>query len=145
MREIKFRLLDRFNKIVGYEKWYTGCWHPDDPDKGFSLVSGYWEAQPCWLYSIDGETWTPNPIYHQFKDQYAGLKDSRDKEIYENDIVEPVPNAEVKYQVKWNEYIAGFHLVGINHPSYLLDIFVEPFERVVIGNIHDNKELMEKK
>ena len=59
MREIVFRLRDR-TKIVGYEKWYTGCWNED----------GYWIAKPQWLYSINGEEWSPSYIEHSHKDQF---------------------------------------------------------------------------
>lgn len=83
-REIRFRLRDRHNKIVGYEKWYCGKFRKDE-GAGFSPDSGYWEASPCWLYSKDGKNWNPTPINHRFKDQFTEFTDMAGTGIYEND------------------------------------------------------------
>ncbi len=91
-------------------------------------------------------------IRHWETEDYTGLKDKNGKEIYEGDIIEPVPNAEVRYIVKWNEYRAGFILLSPRNrllstasaKDYILELFIEPFERVIIGNIYEDKELLEK-
>jgi len=130
-REIKFRLRNRFNKIVGYEKWYEGVWHPDNPDRGFDITSGYWEASPRWLYSIDGKKWTPNYIAHRYKDSLTNLKDKNGVEIYEGDILEWLGK---RYIVTitdggWNPFIDDCQTDGAWHYT-------------IIGNIHENLELL---
>ena len=137
MREIKFRLRDRHNKIVGYEKWYGGQWHPDNPDEGFAIDSGYWEASPCWLYSVDGEHWTPTFIPHAYKDQYTGLKDSKACEIYEGDIF------------KITEEPPEINKVAFENGTYWLvphglELFNFSTSGEVIGNIYENPELLKE-
>ena len=137
MRKIKFRLRDRFNKIVGYEKWYEGHWHPDNPDEGFSVDSGYWEATPCWLYSVDGERWTPTFMPHRYKDSFTGLKDKNGKEIYEGDIV-LTDEAGWKAQVVYRHDC--FMCIGLDGKGFSYECNWDEFK--VIGSIYENPELL---
>ena len=142
MREIKFRLRDRHNKIVGYEKWYEGHWHLDN-DLKLSPDSGYWEAKPCWLYSLDGEEWTPNYIPHRYKDGCVSLKDKNGKEIYEGDIVRfHSGKKEWTHQVIWRDREALFAVMDSKGWGSFALQDLKDLE--VIGDIYENPELLDK-
>jgi len=127
MRDIKFRLINRFNKIVGYEKWYTGVW---DKDKS-------WSALPCWLYSTDQKSWRPEEIKHRTKDQYTGLHDKNGKEIYEGDILEYHDGTGVRDRDKVEWLIDGWYCAQPMHTLFLHKYWE------IIGNIYENPELLE--
>jgi len=125
-REIKHRLRIG-NKIVGYEKWYEGA-----GDK----------ANPCWLYSVDGEYWSPHYIHHKHKDSWTGLKDCNGKEIYESDIIvsRDISGSGKRRvfrprEVRWNQEMCEFNVSSPSKESTT--------EHEVIGNIWETPELLE--
>lgn len=73
--------------------------------------------------------------------QFTGLKDRNGREIYEGDVVLAGEN---KCLVKWNQAFASFCLVksGWMHSHYFGES-VAPEECEIIGNIHENPELLE--
>ena len=138
MKETKFRLRNWQNRIVGYEKWYSG---------NFNTEGHYYVAKPQWLYSVDNEKWKPRYILHRYKDQYTGLKDKNGKEIYEEDIIKD-HNAlgVIVWDIENDEKPVGIGIKWIdeNIPEGVFgSIWVEDLnDYKVIGNIHENPELI---
>jgi uncharacterized phage protein (TIGR01671 family) len=120
MREIKFRA---WNNKYGYEDW---------------------SSLTCCSYSMP-EVFCQNRIL----EQYTGLKDKNDKEIYEGDIVNKrYHNSELFDGIGVIEMAEGCDSDGYNHGSWygwkaggssLLDVNMEC---EIIGNIHENPELL---
>lgn len=76
--------------------------------------------------------------------QYIGLKDVDSKEIYEGDIVELKSGS--AYEVVWDK--SGWGLIhakrdGDKYGVYRRNIDLDSDNKVVIGNIYENPELLQ--
>lgn len=124
IREIKFR---GKNKQTG--EWLLGDLMHDN-------IGG------SYIYPIDAKNlYKENAVIPDTIGQFTGLKDKNGREIYEGDIVKC--NGFI-YQVCYEcERIASFYIV--NYGDMYRHYFGEAMEAedcVVIGNIHDNPELL---
>lgn len=76
-------------------------------------------------------------------EQYTGLKDRHSTEIYEGDVVLDYYDGEDAFIVKWDEDTARFILTGTdNIAAVSFDNFDPDIDLEVIGNIHENPELL---
>ena len=119
MREYKFRA----KKNTYVDKWVYGY-----------LVS------ECYISEKDELGYTP--VRKETVGQYTGLHDKNEKEIYEGDILQIDVN---KAWVIWNDKYGYFQLVPIGDYYFDSDVIGQALEYTkpeVIGNIYENKELL---
>lgn len=83
-------------------------------------------------------------------EQYTGLTDKNGKEIYEGDIIQETiitddtTDGTYRYEVYWDEDTLCWSIKGISDIDYHLrdDLWETNASREVIGNIHENPELL---
>lgn len=128
MREIKFR-----GKRIDNNEWVYGYFTKNH------------KSGKCYIttQSESGGA-KPHQVIPETIGQYTGLKDKNGKEIYEGDICN-CREYECFGKVEWNNEEAGFYFCvvvegGGFEEEHLYD-YIDELE--VIGNIHDNPELLE--
>lgn len=123
MREIKFRAFD-----ANYKKMLT----PKQlEDSGVHL-----HASGClFITDINDKEILCERLEAM---QFTGLHDKNGREIYEGDIIKQ--KSEVPEVVVWDEKFAQF----LTKPSQTIQYYISG-ECEVIGNIHENPELVEQK
>ena len=132
MREIKFRGIQAFGTKAG--RWLYGSLVLSKPDSDIGEAYGA---------TIQNDTHRPINVKPETVGQYTGIKDKYGVEVYESDIVSwECLGGTVKGAVKCDSYIffvAGFYLSYQDNPE---DAFSENCQLEVIGNIHQNPELL---
>ena len=136
-RKLKLKYMDREIKFRG--KRHNGCWVYGDlcmPSNRFVSIRvkdriSYDE------YAVDAET----------IGQFTGLHDKNGKEIYEGDILSFYHNSgKFICVVEWNNEV-GAWCIRLKYEVYVgirpLGEWLCDFKMEIIGNIYDNKQLLE--
>ncbi|MBQ2299462.1 MAG: hypothetical protein II278_08835 [Bacteroidaceae bacterium] len=135
MREILFR-----GKRTASGEWVEGGFHSRF-EKAFIIGISV-------LLRIDGTEVIPETV-----GQYTGLTDKNGKKIFEGDIVDasaawwdaagPAGHDSPIILVEWNDGLCGFEPFA----NYDCDcgVYISSSECEIIGNIHDNPELLKGK
>ena len=125
MRESKFRGFNRKNGV-----WLYGFYLQN---RGAHFV--------CPDEFAEGKSWDDYEIDPETRGEYTGQKDKNGQEIYEGDVVATVVNG-CRYvqEVVWSDIANGFSFRGHGCGP----MFHKPSCMEIIGNIHDNPELLEQ-
>ena len=132
MNTIKFRAWSHKNTVM---RLFDNCKDGIEYVCGTFMVSSGWDSDKSPVYEDPGD-WLIM--------QYTGLKDKNGVEIYEGDLLEESPGH--LFEVVWGHVHArcGFTLQwrtkSIQYPEWNRGTKME-----VIGNIHENPELLEGK
>lgn len=135
MRQIKFRAKDTFKSEFFPQRWLYGTPVQDGDDIWLCVKK---EDKGIVSVKVD-----PSTI-----GQFTGVTDCHGKEIYEGDIIK-VDELAMPCEVIWYDKTASFQLRyhvegGFNIPKDALGLWVQDYKSVitVVGNIHDNPELI---
>lgn len=144
MREILFRAkwVDDFGNDSNFVYGYYVKLHEGKKKERHFIYTGYAEAD---FFGTDDETWFPDKlkVNPDTVGQYTGICDSNGKQIFEGDIITfPYRNRKETGVVS---YVNGRFYVKNkvelrNAELHNVALFLEIY---VIGNIHDNPELVE--
>lgn len=141
MREILFRGQTRrygekvrMNGEKVKSNWVYGGIFPNNRGGDFSII---YQQEP----TIEKFT-----VYSDTVGQYTGLTDKNGTKIFEGDILEFTDGDDEKipYLVVWDDFFSSWHIAQNGDRNFwddFADFESERFE--VIGNIHDNPELLE--
>lgn len=139
MRDIKFRIWDGAKN-----EWLASSNKDALPYYGFALVGEVMTVQSPPYWSLDEGN---------IVEQFTGLKDKNGTEIYEGDIIIQKSlgsnKSECRGKITYKEDHAAFMFEVYERGKPVMWLFLNEFnpEKTceVIGNIHENPELLEEK
>lgn len=125
MREIKFRGISQYSGKMVYGQLLRG-------DNNFSIVIDFGMISTIQL----------EPIVKGTQSQYTGLKDENGRGIYDGDIIKGLNRLWGVVVVENVHYWNGCYMFG----NYNAHEFLNKHQHIeVIGNIYENKNLLEEK
>lgn len=132
MREIKFKGYNSKNNT-----WIVGCYILN---RGAHFV--------CPDEFADGKSWNDYEVNPETVCQYTGLKDKDGKEIWEGDIIRF--RGSIDSVIEFQHGAFGFDGIDsfialAGNPNFTFNPFDTDNDFEIIGNIHDNKELLSDK
>jgi len=127
MREILFR-----GKRIDNGEWAEGAYLPVTPENYPAI--GVWNAleRYWWWFEVD-----PNTV-----GQYTGLDDKNGQKLFEGNIVDILCENEETGVIEWSEDTARFIVSADGFQADFDNYYGTDLE--VIGNIHDNPELLKE-
>ena len=142
MRDIKFR-----GKGIADDEWYYGDLIQSSLETAWIITEDYTTATE----DITLNTCASPQIKQNTIGQYTGLHDKNGKEIYEGDIIHINDDFlnEFNYLIEWNEEYLRYYLYSVdkeklNKLGGILEAHLNSLEVEIIGNIYENKKLLEK-
>lgn len=134
-REIKFR-----GKRIDNDQWVTGCLVSTSPDEAFILigVTGHIKRDDYECYMV--------PVKPETVGQWTGMNDKNNINIYDGDVCRHLTEDDV-YQITYADLTASYQRKYIKHFGVegidtLRFYNTTASLSIVIGNIHDNPELL---
>jgi uncharacterized phage protein (TIGR01671 family) len=150
MKEIKFR-----GKSIRAGAWVYGClvnnmWAYSELSKFkkgspvCEIITGNYESD-CWEEAITEDS-NIITVFPETVGQYTGLIDKHGKDIYEGDIIKAT--GDVVGVLTWNNWMACWSIrvesdtESAEMTPYSIQENGRNIKREVIGNIHENPELL---
>jgi uncharacterized phage protein (TIGR01671 family) len=131
MRDIKFRAKD-----IETGQWLYGWIFGD---KAKSIV----EMDKNYPNNYGVEAYYTSVVEPETVGQYTGLKDKNGKKVFEGDIIE-CGDGKVPTLIEWHDESHSFLAYNLKRKEYhRLDKYFLRYIGEIIGNIHENPELME--